>query len=256
MDKDDLSQRPDAQLSFGKNAKEWIPKKPPTFGEVSARVGFGSYSGSLAQPTPFEATSTMYPSIYLSGEIWINPQFSIHSNIRQGILSVSNPVSGSGQSSLSIALSSYDLSLGYGFRTGPDVYGARFDFLVGFGTYQSNVDDISNGLTSMSYNGLKLGLKGYFPVTYDRKWYAGTELYMFLSPTLSEKPGTSGASSSNTVNQFSFFTRYKLSASMFVIGSLDMELYSTQFSGTGSRTAATSASQRHTSLSSGLLYMF
>ena len=155
-----------------------------------------------------------------------------------------------------MALSSYDLLLGYGFRTGPDVYGARFDFLGGFGNYQINTDDVTNGLTSMNYSGVKLGLKGYFPITFDRKWAVGAELFMFLNPRLSESPGTSGASSSNTINQFSFFTRYKLSASMFVLGGLDIELYSTKFSGTGSRTFASGASHRHTSLSSGLLYMF
>ena len=256
IDNDALGGRSDNSLSFGNNATEWKPKKPPTFGQATAMIGLGSFRDNLAQTTPLEAKTAVYPSIHLNAELWINPRVSIHTNLKQGIITVSNPAT-TGPNELSMNLSAYDLTFGYNFRLSPDIYGPKVEFLFGFSNYNMFVDNVATGLTSMSYSGAKVGLFGQFPITLDRKWNAGVELNMFLGANLTESPGTSGNSASNNISQFKVFTSRKLRSNLFLIGALDIELYSTKFKGAGTRAvSASSSSQRHTTFATGIVYMF
>lgn len=252
----DLRGRPDNKIAFGKNAFKWLPKRPPTFGKVAARVGFGSYNGSLSQTQALEASSSFYPSLQMEGELWVTPKTTIHAGFRQGIISTDNPKSGSGISELSMSLSSFDFGVGYNFRISPDIWGPQFEIIAGMSSYRLYVDDVANGLTTMKYSGMKIGVSGSFPVSKDQSWSAGANLFMFINPTLSESPGTSGSDANSSINTFSLFGAKRLGVNLQAIAKLDIELYSTNFSGSGTRTAATSASQKHTTLSGGLAYYF
>ena len=80
---------------------------------------------------------------------------------------------------------------------------------------------------------------------------------MVLSPHLTETPVTSGASPTNTINMFGLYGFHKIAENLKLIGNLDFEQYSTNFSGNGTRAeTATSASQRIVTASGGIAYLF
>lgn len=251
--------RPDGDLVFGKDAKPWVPKKPPTFGQVGARLGIGTFAGNMNLASgALNSKNSLAPSVMLEGEAWVTGEYSIHADLRQGIIPVSNPRSGSSPKELNQSLSSYSLLFGYNWRLGSNVWGPKVEALFGYSTYRMYVDDSNpRGLTTMEYSGFKLGLDGSFPVTSDGLWHAGAKLFLFLKSNLNESPESSGGSPKNTINQFSFYGFYKFRENMKIVGALDIELYSTNFSGAGdSGDPASSASQKLTTLSGGVQYMF
>lgn len=251
-----LHTRPDHKMSFGEKAIAWLPKRTPTFGRVGVHIGAGTFTGKLSQATPLEAESSIYPTLVFDGEIWVTPKWSVHANVKQGIMSVDNPAS-SGPSNLSMSLSTYDFSIGYNFRLSSEVWGPQVIFEVGSTNYKLYVDDVPTGLTTLSYSGIKLGLSGSAPITPDRQWSVGADFYWVINPKLTETPGSSGNSSSNSVSLFGINVGKKLGVNLQAIGRFNLEMYSTNFSGSGTRsTSATSASQRHASLTAGLNYFF
>jgi hypothetical protein len=80
---------------------------------------------------------------------------------------------------------------------------------------------------------------------------------MTLFSRLSETPVTSGDSSNNTVNEFTFYVDRQIAVNVKARASLDFALYSSSLSGAGTRTEpATSISQRHASIGGGVTYQF
>ncbi|MCH2534638.1 MAG: porin family protein [Bdellovibrionales bacterium] len=251
-----LHTRPDHKMSFGEKAIAWLPKRTPTFGRVGLHIGGSTFTGKLSQSTPLEADSSLYPVLAFDGEIWVTPKWSVHAKVKQGILSADNP-SSSGPNDLSMSLSSYDFSLGYNFRLSQEVWGPQVILKVGSTNYKLYVDDVPNGLTTLSYSGIKIGLSGSAPVTPDQQWSVGADFYWVINPQLTETPGTSGNSADNSVSLFGINVGKKLGVNLQAIGKFNLEMYSTNFSGTGTRsTPATSASQRHASVTAGLNYFF
>lgn len=256
-----LMGRDDSAISFGQNAKAWLPKRPPSFGQFGARLGLGSYTGNfkLNSAGNLDSSNPYYPNIVIEGELWLTPKLTIHAGLKQGIIPISNPLSGSDPSDVSQSMSHYSFLLGYTMRLSPSVWGPSVELLAGYGLYKLFVDDSEpRGLTTMKYSGLKTGVRGQFPITADKMWFAGAQLFFFLNPSLSESPVTSGNSSDNTVNEFSVFGARKLGENLKVQVQLDFELYSSTFSGSGTRSgdSATSSSQRHTTLTGGVYYLF
>jgi hypothetical protein len=261
-----LRARPDAPVAFGDKPREWLPARPPAFGEVGLRLGFGSYSSSLnISSTCCEAKTSVYPSIMIDGEIWINPNWIARLEVTQGVASTSNPRSGSSPETLSHAYSRYQLLVGYNFLLKDDFFGPKIQIDAGLATASMKVDDSSpRGITSTSFSGALLGLMGMFPVTDEKIWYVGGKFNLFLFPSVSESPVNSGGSPKASINDFSIFAQRKLSENLRAVGSLDFSLYSATYSGDGNRLAAdgvtpetaTSLSQRHTVLSGGIVYMF
>lgn len=256
----DLNQRPDSPVSFGDNPQAWTPKKLPGFGQVGARLGNAFYTGSMQLDGPggIEASTKIAPSIFLDGELWLTPKYSVHAGFKQGIIPITNPRPGSTPSDLNQSLTAYELLFGYNFRFSPSIWGPSLELLLGYMTYKMYVDDSSpRGLTTMEYNGFKAGGRGQFPVGNDERWMGGVELFMIFMPKLNESPVTSGASSDSNINMFGIFATRKLSENMKLLFKLDFEQYTTNFSGNGTRTeTATSASQRLTTFSGGLYYLF
>ncbi len=252
--------RPDAGLSFGEAAKEWLPAKPPAFGQVGIKVGIGSYAGSttLTGVGSLDAKSAFFPMLGLNGELWLNPQWSILAEVTQGIISTPNPRTGATPSDLNHALSKYSMALGYNFLIRDDFFGPKFQLKTGFSFYRMFVDDsLPQGLTTVNYNGLLLGLGLYFPVSDNGPWAIGGDFAMTIFAKLNESPYTSGSSANNTINDFSFYAERKVSINLKARASVDFSLYSSSLSGAGTRTEpGTSISQRTVAIGAGLIYQF
>ncbi len=262
----DVRKRADAGVAFGQDAKEWVPAKPPAFGEVGGRLGLGTYNSSLVLgSTCCEAKSAFYPSIAVHGELWLNPQWIARAEMIQGVLSTPNPRGGSAPTDLNHAYSRYSLVVGYNFLLRDDFFGPKIQLNGGFATAGMRVDDSSpRSLTTTSFSGFIAGLMGVFPVTEEKIWFVGGKFNLFLFPTMSESPVTSGGSPHASINDFSIFVQKKLGENLRAEGSVDFSLYSASYSGDGNRMdptgtipeSATSLSQRHTILSAGIVYMF
>lgn len=252
--------RADSSVSFGKNPSAWVPKNPPTFGQVGARLGLGQYAGniSLEGVGSLNTSNGLYPSVTLDGELWITPEWSAHARLTQGIIPVSNPRSGSSPNELSQSQTETELLLGYTFHSGASVWDAKVLALFGLATYRLYTDDSSpRGVTTMDFSGFKFGAKGSVPVTPDQEWSAGAYIFFHLNPTMKESPVSSGDDNDATINQFGITTGRRLSEHLRAEASLDFSIYSAKFSGSGSRAEpATSASHRHTGLTAGIYYMF
>lgn len=256
----EVRERPDSALAFGEGAKEWLPIKPPSFGQVGIKLGIGSYTGStsLTGVGSLEAKSSFFPMLGVNGELWLNPQWSVLADITQGILSTSNPRAGSTPGTLNHALSKYSMALGYNFLIRDDFFGPKFQLKTGFSFYRMFVDDSSpQGLTTVNYNGFLLGLGLYFPVSDAGVWAIGGDLSMTLFSKLTESPVSSGSSANNTINEFSLYAERKIAVNLKARGSFDFSLHSSNISGTGTRAEpATSLSQRTVAVGAGLIYQF
>lgn len=256
----DIRSRADSGLSFGEAAKEWLPTKPPAFGQVGLKIGLGTYTGStnLTGVGSLDAKTDLFPMIGVNGELWLNPQWSVLADITQGILSTPNPRAGSSPGTLNHALSRYSMALGYNFLIRDDFFGPKFQLKTGFSFYRMFVDDsVPQGLTTVNYNGFLLGLGLYFPVANDGVWAIGGDFAMTLFSKLTESPVSSGDSANNTINEFSVYAERKIAVNLKARGGLDFSLHSSSLSGNGSRAeSATSISQRAVSLTAGLVYQF
>jgi hypothetical protein len=249
------------KVILGDRPKEWVPTNPPTFGMVGVTAGLGSFQQNMAlSAEQLDAKVNLYPLLTLLGELWITPNFIVSFGILQGVLSAKNPRTGSEPSSLSLALNRYNLNVGYNFLIRGDFFGPKVQIYSGFSSYSLFIDSSDPlGLTDMTYSGMSLGLKGSVPLTRDKRWVIGADLAMFLGPSLKENPNSSGKSSRNTINQFALFTHKRISERIRMRGSIDFSLYSTSFSGTGTRDnseTASSSSQKHTTLNFGVEYLF
>lgn len=262
-----INQRSDAGVAFGPDAKEWVPLRPPAFGEVGLRIGLGLYNTSVnlnSSPSCCEAKSAFYPSLNLHGEIWINPNWIARAEIMQGVLSTSNPRAGSSPADINHAFSRYSLLVGYNFLLRDDFFGPKIQLDAGLAAARMYADDSNpRAFTTTSFSGGLIGVLGSFPLTDEKIWYAGGKFNLFLFPKLSETPSSSGGDAKVSINDFSLFLQRKLGNNLIATGSLDFSLYSANFSGNGTRVdvngnpeVATSLSQRHTILSGGVVYQF
>lgn len=245
-----LLNSPDKNVTYGKNPTEWVPTREPKFGRIGARLGLGQFEENIKSTSNLNSDNPLYPFVVLEGEVWLTPEWSAHTAIRQGIISTDDPTGGS--KDLSRSLSHYELMGGYNFRMGSGSWAPRVEALAGFSTYRLQTDKTSDAaLTSKSYSGLKFGLSGYYPLKPESEYAVGAQMFFFFAPSLSEDPGSS-EKDENSINQFGLFLEKRLRVNLRARAHLDFELYSTDFRG-GS---VTSASQRYTNLSAGLNYLF
>lgn len=256
----DVRSRPDNGVAFGDSAKEWLPTKAPAFGQVGIKAGLGSYTGStnVTGVGSLEARTAFYPLLSVSGELWLNPQWSVLADITQGILSTPNPRPVSSPGTLNHALSKYSMALGYNFLIHDDFFGPKFQLKTGFNFYRMFVDDSSpQAFTTVNYSGFLLGLGLYFPISEKSPWAVGGDFAMTLFAKLTESPVSSGDSASNTINDFSLYIERKVAINLRARGSLDFSLYSSSLEGAGTRAEpATSISQRTVAVGAGLIYQF
>lgn len=259
-DGNSITDRPDSNVSFGNDPKEWVPVPPPSFGEVGVRLGFGTYSSnvSLENNNEFSAKSSFYPSLAVHGELWLTPQWTVRAELAQGVLSTDNPRPGSSPDTLNHLMSKYSLSMGYNFLLRDDFFGPKFFLSGGFGLYRMFVDNSQPlALTTVNYSGFLIGLGGSFPVTDEKIWYAGGRMSFYLFPRLSESPESSGGSSENRIVDFTMYVERKIAENLRAVGAIEFSQYGTSFDGAGSRSErGTSLSQKHQILSAGINYQF
>lgn len=256
-----LENRDDGAIAFGKNAKAWQPQKPATFGQIGARLGINKVTENTQVPTAsgIEATDSFAPSVILEGELWITPEWTFHARLKQGIVSVDNPLSGSSPSKLSQSFSYYEAGVGYRLRFGPYGSSPYVEPYLGYLNYKLYTDDANpDAFLTQQYTGLKLGALGSAPIGATGDYGIGGEFAMVLNPSVKESPVQSGASSKSQIVQFGIFGFKKLGERLRLQMNLDFEMYSSNFSGTGSRDngSATSSSHRYTTLSGGVHYLF
>ena len=215
-----------------------MPQKPPTFGAVSANLGFGNFGSDVRRSgSSYKTNDGFSKNLKFHGELWIDPKYSLHAGIKQGIVANNS-------------VATYDFSVGYNFRFTGDIWGPKVELLAGYASYIVDVEDISSSVTKLNYSGLRLGLSGMFPVTADQEWAAGGQLFIFLAPSVAQTPRV-GSVRSTTANHFAFFVHKKMGINWKFQGTLDIELYTAKFGG-----ATSNSSQEQTTLSGGLTYLF
>lgn len=254
-----LGQRDDSKIAFGKDAKAWQPGPPPTFGQIGGRLGIGRFTQNteLSGAGGLSASDSFAPSIILEGEIWITPEWTFQARLKQGIVSLKNPRSGSSPEKLNQSMSEYEAGFGYMFRFGPYIWSPYLEPFLGYFTYKMYSDTASPEVfNTMEYNGFKFGVRGSSPIDAAGDYGVGGEFCMAWKPGLNESPYSSGSSSNNVI-EFGVFGFKKIGERLKAQAQLDFDMYSSTFSGGGNRTnPASSASQRYTTLSGGLYYMF
>lgn len=234
---DNLSSRQDSKVSFGSGAIAWLPKKPPTFGAITAALGIGPYKSDIKKaPASASESDSFGKKIILDGELWLTPRTSIHARIDQGIV---------GNNSIA----AYEVLFGYNFRLNGSVWGPQVELLAGYSTYQVDVADVGGSILNLKYSGFKWGVTGSFPLSTLPGWGAGAKLFMVLNPSLSQIP--TAPASNVTANHFNVFAYKKMGVNVKLVGNFDVELHSAKFSG-----ASASSSQKHTTLSGGVTWMF
>jgi hypothetical protein len=251
---DNLDQRADAKVAFGKDAKAWKPQDAPSLGQVGARIGLAKLSQNSDLSTgAISAHDDFTPVAFLEGELWLTQNWTVHANVEIGFPSVTNPSGGN----ISEALTAYEMSAGYRFRFGPNAWSPYAEPFLGYMTHRLYADTVTPAaFTTMEYSGLKLGLMGGTPITADDIWYVGGKIAFTLSPHLTETPYTSGGSSTNNVNQFGVWVSKKMSEHWKLQGDLDFEVFSSDFSGAGTGLTSNSASEQFITLSVGGYYLF
>ncbi len=255
-----LANRDDSKIAFGKDAKPWQPGPPPTFGQIGGRFGLGQFQenasiGGLGGAT---ATDNMAPSLVVEGEIWITPEWTFHARLKQGLVSLKNPIAGSTPGKLSGQMSEYEAGFGYMFRFGPYIWSPNIEPFLGYFTYRMFIDDTTPDVFStMEYNGFKMGVRGSSPLGPTMSDYGvGGEFCMAWKPGLNESPRTSGGSKNNVI-EFSAFGYKKIGERLKAQGQIEFDMYSSTFSGGGTRAnPANSMSLRSTTISGGIYYLF
>ena len=242
---------------YGKNAREWVAKDPPTFGRVGADFGLGSFDNNLTlnNGTSLDTKSSTYPRVRINGEVWITPKIYADANFAQGIGEGKDPTSGQ---DISQSLTQYRFSFGYNFILRNEFFGPKLSLDIGFSSSRMFVDTTSNnGFTTMEYRSLPIGIGGYVPINKSRSWAIGGKAYFHFFPSLTETPFSSGGDSENTINHFLFYAENKLSQRLRWKIGLEFLLLSSSFSGVGGRTTpANNSSHRFTMLTTGVDYLF
>lgn len=257
---DAVNQRDDSKIAFGKNARAWTPATPPSFGQIGARLGLGRFAAAtqIEDVGGLEGHDNFAPSVVLDGELWITPEWTFQATLKHGIMSVNNPREGAQPAELNEAMSYYEAGLGYTLRLGPHVWSPNVTPFFGLFYYRQYTDaSTPDAFTTQTYTGMKIGLRGTFPIDEGGAYGAGGTFSTALNPSVREEPFSSGDSSKATVVQFGALAYKKYSERLRLQLNLDFEMYSATFSGAGSRPKpASSASQRLTTLSGGIYYLF
>ncbi len=257
-----LGLREDGKVAFGKDARAWQPQNPPSFGQVGGTLGFSRSSLNRQTSTvgSAESTDNFAPNVALLGEIWVTQEWTFHAKLKQAIIAIDNPVSGSTPGKLSQSLTYYEAAVGYTFRFGPHLWSSNVEPYFGLFYYRLYTDNSTPTVfTTMQFSGMKMGVRGSTPVSDDGVYGVGGDFSLantpFFKPGVKETPAPSGDSATGTVVQFGIFGYKRMGERLKLQGALDFEMFSATFSPSGPN-PATSASHRHLTLSGGVIYMF
>lgn len=255
----DINIRPDKELAFGEDPKEWVPTLPPQYGKIDLLAGLSSYTqnAKLVSAGSINGNSNIAPNIMARGELWLSPEVFLGVQLRQAVFSIDNSLVGSAPSSLNMSMSQYGINVGFNLLMTNDFFGPKLQVGAGYLNANFNIDDSSpTAFTSMRYGGLFVRLAGHFPLAENIPMEFGGKLDYFINASVSENI-TSGSSNSNNLSNFSFYGKYRTKTREYIFGELIFEGYSSSFSGAGQRTdPATSSSHKMTTLLLGVQYLF
>ena len=245
-----LAQKEGSAISFGKDAKAWQPRSAPIFGQVGGNVNMtrASYNRELTAGTSQSSSDDYAPGVGLEGEIWMTPEWTFHARLNHAFLSLKNS-SGTGPAKLNASLTEYEALVGYMFRFGPDSWSAFAEPFLGYFNSKLYVDTV---FTTQTHSGFKFGVRGAVPIDQNGVYGVGGEFSMALRSGLKESPDTGGVDSTGVTN-FGVFGYKKLSERLKAQVGLDFSMFSANFNRTGQ---SSSSSQRFTTLSGGVYYMF
>lgn len=245
-----LSQKEGSGIAFGKDAKEWQPRSAPAFGQVGGKAGLnrGSYNRQ-ASTGNLEGSDDFAPGVGLEGEIWITPEWTFHARLEHWFLSMKNS-SGSGPGDLNAALTQYEAFVGYMFRLGPNSWSAFVEPYLGYFNSRLYVDSAAT-FASQTFSGFKFGVRGAVPIDPAGLYGAGGEFSFAPKSNLKESPDT-GGSDGTSATRFGVFGYKKLSERLKATVNLEFQMFTANFNSG----ATTSTSQRFTTLTAGVQYMF
>ena len=108
----------------------------------------------------------------------------------------------------------------------------------------------------MEYGGIVLGFLGSFPVS--EKIDLGLNFKLFFNPTVSESSAkNSGSPSKPNINTFGLLSTYHYKPNLNLVARFDLEYYSSDFDGGGSRPeSTTNISHKIITLLGGVEYLF
>lgn len=258
--RDRLEQRPDSDVSFGKKPEEWRPKPQPQYGRLQLALGLLQYNQNLSLQTAgsLSASTSLGPTISLSGEAWLNEEWFLDMRFRQSAFSVSNGLGGSSPGSLNMSLNQYHIAGGYNILIEDNFWGPKLQLTMGIAQLNIKADDSTPiFLTSMNYGGMYLGFRGGTPLWDESPMSLGLQFKYFLTNSLTESK-SSGSASGVKINEFGIFGTYKTKSGYHLLGELNFDYLSSSFSGTGNRTTdpASSISHKVTTALFGIEYFF
>lgn len=249
----------ESDLAYGANPQEWTPPPEPQFGRLWGALRLSDYSqnSKLSTGETGEAKNGFVPGIKLGAEIWFTDKIIANIQTIQTVYTVSNNLTGSSPSKISMSQSQLSLALGYNFFIEDDFFGPKVTVYGGYDmrSYKaSSTEPIA--LTSMSYSGLFIGATGLFDLPTYKRLQLGADVKLYLFPSLSESPRSSG-SSKNTLTSFAFLGFYHWKPNYNLKADLSFDYVSTDFSGSATRTnRADSTTHKETALSLGFEYLF
>jgi hypothetical protein len=251
----DITTRPDKDVAFGDDPKEWAPEPAPQYGKIEVLAGFSSYSQNVKLKTPTEqsisGSANLAPNLLIRGEMWINPEWYLGLTLRQSVFSINNSYSSPG--SLNTSMSQYSVQGGYNFLLSNDFFGPKIQLSGGYQDTNFKIDDSTPvAFTSNKYGGLMLSLGGSFPLGPEVPMELGGRFDLFMNPKMSESPG-SGAGNKSTINSFSFYGTYRLRTKFAIKGELLFENFQSDYDGGGDRSTV---SHKMTTFMGGIQYLF
>ena len=256
-----LAQRPEKDVAFGENPKEWNPEEPPTFGRASFLFGLGPYTVSNNLSTgSVDGRSNLAPSIHILGEMWLTTKWFAGLELRQHLLKIENNLSESTPKTLGVSTLESGLHFGYNFLVHDSFWGPKFQITGGYAKMSSFVDQSTpTAFNSMDFSGMTIGVAGSFPIALESKnpfSLGGGLTYFFWKPTVNESPTSSGSGTAN-ISKFSAFGVYRYSQRIAFRGELLFGLYGASFNNTGAdrNPPASSASHQYNTLAFGIDYM-
>lgn len=222
-------------------------------------------TNSLINGTEGHSSQSFAPGIHLGVMMYIQNGFFGEMSYQTSSFSVSNGLSGSSPSNLSVNYSKFNASVGYDYvfeeqegETAEDSGDAiKFTGLLGLTNYNTSIGDSSPvSLTSTQISAINMTIKASMPVSETMPLTIGGKFELFFNPRLSESPVNSG-NASTTMTSFGFFGVYKLNEKYNLRGDLTITNINNRFSGTATRpTPAGSGKQEFMTEQVGIEYLF
>lgn len=249
-----LDQRPDHDVAFGNNPKEWTPLQKGSFGKIGFLLGATQTALETSHTDGRFDTSALpfSPTVKIDGEIWIDPNWQVSLELEQLAARFKNSA-GSAPAYVNFQMQKVGALLAYNFLANGEFFGPKFHLMAGFGKLSTFIDDTFPQLHSAkNYNAFSVGLAGSLPFELENRksiTVGGRFLY-HMSPTLEES--TSSGSSSNLYSDFMIYGEYGLTDRLSIRADLEFKQVSSSFSGG----TANSSSGNFTSILAGVGYTF